>query len=132
MTKLTDSLIEKIENSTVVFGLQQNQIEIIEAELERFGNREIDAKYVKYIWEKLGKELAWEPFTLALYYFEYLEEKTKWIPIDSNKPEELLSVIVKDSCGDWDKAFYDNEKGFVILNDFSNVNTNSLTHYRFL
>jgi len=33
-----------------------------------------DPKYIKYVWEKLGKELAWCPFTLALYYFEHLEE----------------------------------------------------------
>ena len=65
--------IEKA-NVKVTFGLQQHHIKAIEAELERFGNREIDAKYVKYVWEKLGKELAWEPFTLALYYFEYLED----------------------------------------------------------
>jgi hypothetical protein len=65
--------IEKA-NVKVTFGLQPHHIKAIEDELERFGNREIDAKYVKYVWEKLGKELAWEPFTLALYYFEYLEE----------------------------------------------------------
>ena len=65
--------IEKA-NVKVTFGLQPQHIKAIEAELERFGNREIDAKYVKYVWEKLGKELAWEPFTLALYYFEYLED----------------------------------------------------------
>lgn len=34
-----------------------------------------DPKYIKYVWEKLGKELGWCPFTLALYYFEYLEGK---------------------------------------------------------
>ena len=71
-------LCETIEKfgSKVTFGLQDHHIKAIESELERFGNREIDAKYVKYIWEKLGKELSWEPFTLALYYFEYLEKST--------------------------------------------------------
>lgn len=72
-----DYLVDALEKADIkmTFGLQQRHIEIIEKELERFGNREIDAKYVKYIWEKLGKELAWEPFTLALYYFEYLEHR---------------------------------------------------------
>ncbi len=59
----------------MTFGLTARHIGVIEAELKRFGNREIDAKYVKYIWEKLGKELKWEPFTLALYYFEHLERQ---------------------------------------------------------
>ncbi|MBP8976127.1 MAG: hypothetical protein KBG83_05355 [Bacteroidetes bacterium] len=72
ISDLCDAL-EK-SNVKVTFGLQPHHIKAIEAELERFGNREIDAKYVKYVWEKLGKELAWEPFTLALYYFEHLEE----------------------------------------------------------
>ncbi len=77
--KAIDYLAEALKNSKakITFGLQPHHIKAIEKELERFGNREIDAKYVKYVWEKLGKELAWEPFTLALYYFEYLEEKNK-------------------------------------------------------
>lgn len=59
---------------SVTFGLKHRQIKTIEAELEKFGNGKFDAKYTKYVWEKLGKELAWDPFTLALHYFEYLEE----------------------------------------------------------
>jgi hypothetical protein len=72
-----NNLSEALEKSSakITFGLQPHQIETIEKELDHFGNREIDAKYVKYIWEKLGQELAWCPFTLALYYFEYLEQQ---------------------------------------------------------
>ena len=69
--------VDKLDKAGVkmTFGLQPHHIETIEKELERFGGGEIDAKYVKYVWEKLGRELAWEPFTLALYYFKYLESK---------------------------------------------------------
>jgi hypothetical protein len=77
--KAVNKLIDALESNDakITFGLQTWQIEVIEKELERFGNREINAKYVKYIWEKLGKELAWCPFTLALYYFEYIDNKNK-------------------------------------------------------
>lgn len=75
--------LNNLEDVKMTFGLQPHHIETIEKELERFGNRELDAKYVKYIWEKLGKELAWEPFTLALYYFKYLERRRSFI-IDGN------------------------------------------------
>ena len=72
--------IEKA-NVKITFGLQAHHIDHIEAELQRWKDMpptidgdKADPKYIKYVWEKLGKELAWCPFTLALYYFEYLEE----------------------------------------------------------
>ena len=34
----------------------------------------VDMIYSIHFWEKLGKEFAWHPFTLALYYFEHLEK----------------------------------------------------------
>ena len=78
-------LSEKLNenNMTITFGLQPSHIEVIENELERWrGMEKIDGdefepKYSKYIWDSLGEKLSWEPFTLALYYFEYLEEKNK-------------------------------------------------------
>lgn len=79
MKHLIDSL--ERENVKVTFGLQKHHIEAIEKELQRWNDMEplncglkADPKYMKYVWEKLGKELSWCPFTLALYYFEYLEE----------------------------------------------------------
>lgn len=71
------NFVDKLEKKDlkITFGLQPHHIETIEKELERFSGGEIDAKYVKYVWEKLGRELAWEPFTLALYYFKHLESK---------------------------------------------------------
>jgi len=68
-----ESLIKRLDNSKITFGLREEQIVYIENELKRFGSTEINAKYSKYIWEKLGVELYWEPFTLALCYFEYLD-----------------------------------------------------------
>jgi len=75
MNKVIESIVERLDNSKITFGLREEQIAYIEDELKRFSNGEINGKYVKYIWEKLGKELYWEPFTLALYYFEYLDKK---------------------------------------------------------
>lgn len=76
-------LIEALEkaNVKITFGLQPYHIEKIEAELKRWQEMpplsegdKCDAKYIKYVWEKLGVELGWCPFTLCLYYFEYLED----------------------------------------------------------
>ena len=77
------NLSEALEkaNVKITFGIQVHHIDHIEAELQRWKDMpptidgdKVDPKYIKYVWEKLGKELAWCPFTLALYYFEYLEE----------------------------------------------------------
>ena len=79
--KYLSDAIEKA-NVKITFGLQPDHIEAIENELQRWRDmpplsdgEKPDPKYMKYVWEKLGKELAWCPFTLALYYFEYLEDK---------------------------------------------------------
>lgn len=65
----------------ITFGIQPHHIEAIEAELKRWNEMpptsdgdKANPKYIKYVWEKLGRELGWEPFTLALYYFEYIED----------------------------------------------------------
>jgi len=81
--KAIEHLIESIDNSNVrvTFGLQPNHINSIETEIKRWNElpplhdgEKADPKYIKYVWEKLGKELGWCPFTLALHYFKYLEE----------------------------------------------------------
>lgn len=68
-------------NVKITFGLQVHHIDHIESELQRWNDMpptidgdKADPKFIKYVWEKLGKELGWCPFTLALYYFEHLEE----------------------------------------------------------
>ena len=81
-----DEFIDALDkaNVKITFGLQPYHIEAIEKELKRwndmpplasFPDQKVDPKYIKYVWEKLGKELGWEPFTLCLYYFEYLEDQ---------------------------------------------------------
>lgn len=85
--ELIDDFASKLSNPEITFGLQAHDIDRIEKELQRWkdmpptldGDR-VDPKYIKYVWEKLGKELGWCPFTLALYYFEYLEDRTKLNP----------------------------------------------------
>lgn len=82
MDELEDA-IEKA-NVKVTFGLQPYHIEAIEKELQRwrdmpplasFPDHKVNPLYIKYVWEKLGKDLGWCPFTLCLYYFEYLEDQ---------------------------------------------------------
>jgi len=78
-------LCDAIEKSDVkvTFGLQPKHIEKIETELKRWDEmiKEGDClkigwrKYDRLFWEKMGKEVGWCPITLALYYFEYLEDK---------------------------------------------------------
>lgn len=82
-----DYLIEAIEKAgvKVTFGLQPNHIERIESEINRWDAMLKDdeemilklgwRKFDKSFWDGLGKEFGWCPFTLALYYFEYLEDK---------------------------------------------------------
>jgi len=75
-------LIDALEKSDVkiTFGIQSNQIKRIEEERERWNNIEIDMEenvdmiYNVHFWEKLGKEFAWDPFTLSLHYFEHLND----------------------------------------------------------
>jgi hypothetical protein len=80
------------QNENVKFGLNPAHIEIIEKELKAFGQREIDAKYVMYIWEKLGAELGWEPLRLCLNYFQYLEASNKGISIRQEQAEEKAMI----------------------------------------
>jgi hypothetical protein len=79
-----EHLVELLEknNAKMTFGLQPHHIETIETELQRwkdmpphFEGDLADPKYIFYVWERLGKEIGWEPFTLALYYFKHLETK---------------------------------------------------------
>lgn len=83
MTKEMQYLADAIQKSgaKLTFGLQPHHLQVIETELQRWRDmpplsdgEKADPKYIKHVWEKLGKELAWEPFTLALYYFEHLED----------------------------------------------------------
>ena len=82
LATVIDSLSEAIEkaNIKITFGIQDWQIKRIEEERERWNNIEtgmtenVDMIYSIHFWDKLGKEFAWHPFTLALYYFQYLEE----------------------------------------------------------
>ena len=81
-----DELIDAMNNKhvKVTFGLQQYHIEAIEKEFKRwrdmpqlksFPDYECKPQYMKGVWDGLGKQLGWCPFTLCLYYFEYLEDK---------------------------------------------------------
>lgn len=57
----------------MTFWLTDKNIERIELELWRF--KTVDMKYDSLTWEILWKELWWQPLTLALWYFRYLELK---------------------------------------------------------
>lgn len=69
--KLPDAiqrLADAIEKSDfkIVFGLQPDQIELIEATINEFGGASV------YVFEKVGKQINWEPQTLACHYINYL------------------------------------------------------------
>lgn len=78
------NFFEAIENSNVrvTFGIQDWQIKRIEEERLRWNaidigtDEKVDMIYSIHFWDKLGKEFSWQPFTLALYYFEYLNTLT--------------------------------------------------------
>jgi hypothetical protein len=69
----------------VTFGLRPHHIEAIESYIKYMNELPIKStdlpepnmKFSKGLWDILGKKLGWCPFTLCLYYFEYLEDKTK-------------------------------------------------------
>jgi len=68
----------------ITFGLQPSHTKHIETEMQRWRDMpptsdggKANPRYIRYVWEKLGKELGWCPFTLALYYFKHLEEQTQ-------------------------------------------------------
>lgn len=79
--------LETIEKSNVkvVFGLEaQGHIPIIESEIKRWNesfkkqypdSENVDMIYEKHVWEKIGKIIAWCPFSACLSYFEYLNNK---------------------------------------------------------
>jgi hypothetical protein len=83
-------LFEGLEKSglKVVFGLEaQGHIPTIESELKRrnedFENDYPEYKgknimtYNKHVWDSIGEKIGWCPFSAALSYFEYLNEKSK-------------------------------------------------------
>jgi len=76
---LADSIANQM--SEIIFGLQEWQIKRIEEEQKRWNEKfplksgedeRVDVIFANHFWEDLGKEFAWCPLTLALYYFEYL------------------------------------------------------------
>lgn len=83
LADVTFNLCDAIEKSDVkvTFGLHPKHLEKIETELKRWDEMIKEGgylktgwrKYDKFFWDKLGKEVGWCPITLALYYFEYLD-----------------------------------------------------------
>lgn len=81
MAKLIDD-----KGLKLVFGLEaQGHIPTIEKIISHWNethNKEfpdeeidtIDYKYSKFVWEIIGKEIGWCPFTAALYYFKHLDK----------------------------------------------------------
>ena len=76
MSDLLDELSEKLEAKGLkpVFGLEaQGHLPTIEKILEKWNNHEypdLDMVYSKCVWEEIGKEIGWCPFTAALSYFK--------------------------------------------------------------
>ncbi len=69
-------------NEKLIFGLQQSQIEKIEYDLETWKAGGLaNPKFNYFVWHRIATELHWEPLTLCLAYFKYLNSKN-----ESNNP----------------------------------------------
>ena len=76
---------ENITNVRIVFGLEaQGHISTIQAEIKRWNDsykkqfpdeEPLDMSYSKHVWDGIGKIIGWCPFTAALAYFEWLNDK---------------------------------------------------------
>jgi len=90
------SVSEEKKSIKVKFGLEaQGHIPTIEAELKRWNdNNEYrnDMTYSTAVWESIGKKIGWHPFSAALNYFEYLDEKK------TNKTKMSKLQEIKNIC----------------------------------
>lgn len=64
----------------VVFGLEaQGHLPTIKRILDKWNEptieNQVDMTYSKHVWEEIGKEIGWCPFTAALSYFEILNKQ---------------------------------------------------------
>ena len=77
-------LIDEFEKSGVkpVFGLEaQGHIPTIERIIKRWNDsyardypkNPLNMIYQEHVWQEIGREIGWSPFTACLYYFRYLE-----------------------------------------------------------
>lgn len=90
----------------MTLGLQPHHIERIEQELKRYDSYVEDSENKGFMlwdrdfWIELGAEFTWEPLTLSLHYFNYLNnlkqeagENAYWLltehlpPLDKYKTE---------------------------------------------
>ena len=67
--KLSDAITEK--GLKITFGLQPDHIAIIEKHMPQ--NRQ--HHFEEWVWDKIGKEMGWEPKTALQYYLKYQDEK---------------------------------------------------------
>lgn len=69
----------------IAFGLEaQGHIPVIQAIIKKENDhftenfpdeKPLDFTYEKRVWEKIGKQIGWEPFTASLEYFRWLEKQ---------------------------------------------------------
>lgn len=63
----------------IKFGLSERDIEFIDSELEHwikvFADEETNPMYIKDVWESIAAKMAWDGFTLCLYYMRHKEEE---------------------------------------------------------
>lgn len=110
LPKPVNDLSEAIElnNVKVTFGLQPHHIEAIEKEFNRWndmpplksGLPKSDMRFSRFVWEELGKQLGWCPFTLSLYYWEYIIERNKPVGIKEDLIDSFMPFYreVGESC----------------------------------
>lgn len=84
MTDLLKDLADKLDKKgmKMVFGLEaQGHIPTIEKILSKWNEpiieNQSDMTYAKCVWEEIGREIGWCPFTAALSYFEMKNKQSQ-------------------------------------------------------
>lgn len=77
-------LIDKLEEKglKMVFGLEaQGHLPTIKRILDKWNEpmieNQVDMTYSKCVWDEIGREIGWCPFTASLSYFQYIANKQK-------------------------------------------------------
>jgi len=60
----------------LIFGLSESQIQKIEYDLQTWQAGGLaNPKFNYFVWHRIATELSWEPLSLCLAYFKYVDKK---------------------------------------------------------
>lgn len=76
---------------TMTFGLTANNMQVIEAHINKWDGAVFDRR----TWEKIGEEIGWDHLTAALWYFRKLERKKEGL-LQNTFTQELQKDLEKE------------------------------------